>query len=65
MGKNDSVKGLVLASVFVNCYLRELELTVFELLDADQVLSSHYCRRPQVLSNTLRHYHKLGLLYRR
>lgn len=65
MGKRGTAKGLVLASVFVNCYLRQRELTVFELLDADQKLSSHYGRRPQMLSNTLRRYYKLGLLYRR
>jgi DNA-binding HxlR family transcriptional regulator len=64
MGKSGSVKGLVLASVFNNCYLRDRELTVFELLDADPMLSSHYDNRPQVLSNTLRRYYKQGLLYR-
>jgi hypothetical protein len=65
MGKKDSMKGLVLASVFFNCYLGVRELTVFELLDADQMSSSHYGRKPQVLSNTLLRYYKLGLLYRR
>lgn len=40
MGTSDSAKALVLGSVFVNCCLRDEDLTVFELLDADQTLSS-------------------------
>jgi hypothetical protein len=65
MGKNDSVKGLVLASVFMECYLRQRELTVSELLASHLILDAHYGRRPHVLSNVLRRYRKLGLLYRK
>jgi hypothetical protein len=65
MGKDDSVKGLVLASVFMECYLCNRELTVSELLTADPILNAHYGRRPHVLSNVLRRYRKLGLLYRK
>jgi hypothetical protein len=65
MGELGIVKGLVLSSVFVYCYASGQELTVSELLNADQKLSSHYGRRPHVLSNTLRRYYKLGLLCRR
>jgi hypothetical protein len=64
MGESDAVKGLVLASVFMNCYRGKRYLTVLELLGADQMLSSHYGRRSQVLSNTLRRYYGQGLLDR-
>lgn len=62
-GKN-SAKGLILANVFIECFLRERELTVSELLAADPILNCHYGRRPHVLSNVLRRYRELGLLYR-
>lgn len=65
MGKNDLVKGLVLASVFMECYLCERELTVYELLANHPILNVHYGRRPHVLPNVLRRYRKLGLLYRK
>jgi hypothetical protein len=63
-GKNDSVKGLVLSSVFIECYLPELDLTVSELLAAHPILNGHYGLRPHVLSNVLRRYKIQGLLYR-
>jgi hypothetical protein len=60
----NSVKGLVLTSVFMECYLRGRELAVSGLLESHPILHSHYGRRPHVLSNVLGRYGKLGLLYR-
>ena len=65
MGKKGNVKGLVLSSVFRHCYDHQRGLTVSELLANDPLLMAHYGRRPQVLSNTLRRYYKLGLLSRK
>jgi len=54
----------VLASIFTNCFMPKLEMTVNELFDADKRLNALYGRHPHVLSNTLRRYKKQGLVYR-